>query len=290
MNNPKVCVVMPVYNGASTIEFALKSLLAQTYKNWICVIVNDGSNDNTKQILDSLLDPRFKVYHLPKNMGRGYARQFALEHAEGDFLTYLDADDFFHTEKIEKQVSILLKDNDLDLVSTEVLIFGNNYEPTGKRVKKNKSKTYFKMGDKLPISMATAMIKIEKAKKIVYNSNLNASEDIDYFSRYLDGGYYIQIAQPYYYYFVSEKNTPYKKILSYTFQEIKRGYFIVFDYKKIYGFKVLFKGIIKWLIYAVALPIMGENFFLKRRNVDISIHDKKTYNNEFFNIKNTILS
>ena len=56
-NNPKVCVLMPVYSGAATIELALKSLVAQSYTNWICVIVNDGSKDGTKEILDSLKQP-----------------------------------------------------------------------------------------------------------------------------------------------------------------------------------------------------------------------------------------
>lgn len=276
-NNPKVCVLMPVYNGATTIELALKSLLAQTYTNWICVIVNDGSKDGTKEILDSLKDTRFKVYHLPKNRGRGYARQFALEHAEGDYLTYLDADDFYHVNKIEVQVRAMMKDVSLNLVATEVLVYAENLEVVGKRVKKSNLKTYYKLGDCLPISMPTAMIKLRRACEISYNEKLDAGEDLDFLSRYLDEGYYMHIPYPYYFYYVSNKNTPYKKILHYTAHDIKRGFYMFKGNARKAALKVIIKGMMKWSGYALLLPILGESFFLKRRNSPISLEEKDMY-------------
>lgn len=170
MENPKVCVVMPVYNGESTIELALKSLVAQSYKNWICVIVNDGSNDNTKEILNSLSDPRFRVYNLPNNMGRGYARQFALDHAEGDYLAYLDADDFYHKDKLRLQVDVLESDSDICLVATGLLAFGNSYHPINTRglFDLKKSKRFVDRGV-LNIVMPSAMIRLKQAKIISYN-------------------------------------------------------------------------------------------------------------------------
>lgn len=285
MRNPKVCVVMPVYNGAATIQLALKSLIAQSYSNWICVIVNDGSIDNTKEILDSLSDSRFIVYHLPENRGRGNARQFALEHAEGDFLTYLDADDFFHTEKIKTQVDILMKDSQLDLVATEVLIYDDNYKAVGKRVKSNCQRTFFKTGDSLQISMATSMIRLQKAQTFQYNNKLDAGEDIDFFTRYLNGGYYLHIPYPYYYYYVSSSNTSYRKILHYTGEEIKRGLFLMTSKTKL-GLRVLMKSCIKWVLYAFLLPILGEDFFLRRRNTAISDSERIEYKEQFDKVTN----
>lgn len=275
-NNPKVCVAMPVYNGAATIELALKSLLAQTYENWHCVIVNDGSNDGTKEILDGLHDSRFKVYHLAKNMGRGYARQYALEHAEGDYLTYLDADDFYHVDKINRQVELMIHDDLLDLVATEVLVYDDHFCAVGKRIKKNQQRTFYKLGEPLPISMPTAMIELKRAKGISYNRNLNAGEDLDFLSRYLDKGYYIHVSYPYYFYYVSNKNTPYKKILHYTAHEIKRGAFM-FGKLKFSALRIMAKASVKWILYALLLPVLGENFFLRRRNVPISGEEKKMF-------------
>ena len=276
-NNPKVCVVMPVYNGAATIELALKSLLAQSYTNWECVIVNDGSKDGTKEILDGLHDPRFKVYHLPKNMGRGYARQYALEHAEGDYLTYLDADDFFHVAKINSQVELMVRDDLLDLVATEVLVYDDHFCAVGKRIKKNQLRTFYKLGEPLPISMHTAMIKLKRAKGISYNRKLDAGEDLDFLSRYLDKGYYIHVPYSYYFYYVSNKNTPYKKILHYTAHELKRGMFMFKGGLKLPALRIMAKASVKWILYALLLPVLGENFFLKRRNLPISGEEKKMF-------------
>ena len=242
MSDPKVCVVMPVYNGASTIELALKSLIAQTYKNWVCIIVNDGSKDNTKQILDSLLDPRFKVYHLPQNMGRGYARQFALEHAEGDYLAYLDADDFYNKEKLKLQVEILESDDDIYLVSSGLLAFGNNYEPINTRGLYNikKSEKFINRGV-LNVVLPSAMVRLKQAKDFKYNDNLNAGEDLDYFSRYLDGKYYSNINKVLLYYYVGP--TTYKKILQYSYNEILRGWYMLNNKFKV-GMRVFILSIV----------------------------------------------
>ena len=77
--------------------------------------------------MDSLTERRFKIIHLPENRGRGYARQIALENAEGCYLTYLDADDFFHPNKIELQVTILDKYQDVFLVSCGQGTYDNEY-------------------------------------------------------------------------------------------------------------------------------------------------------------------
>ena len=130
MNNndrPKVCIIMPVFNGANTIKFALASILRQSYENWTCVIVNDGSTDETKSILDSIKDTRFHIYHLDRNRGRGYARDVALNHSEGKYLTYLDADDMMHKDKIKQQIDYLEKYNDIWMVGCGYTTFDNNY-------------------------------------------------------------------------------------------------------------------------------------------------------------------
>ena len=68
---PLVCIIMPVYNVENTILYALNSIVRQTYENWICVIVNDGSTDRTKEILDTIEDKRFKIVHLSHNCEKG---------------------------------------------------------------------------------------------------------------------------------------------------------------------------------------------------------------------------
>ena len=90
-NQPsEVCVIMPVYNGAKTIELAIKSLLCQTYTQWNCVIVNDGSKDNTKLVVEQYSNVQLISYS--KNKGKTFAVMTGLSRAKGNIIMLLDAD------------------------------------------------------------------------------------------------------------------------------------------------------------------------------------------------------
>lgn len=271
---PKVCVIMPVYNGEKTIKRALTSLLMQTYTNWECVVVNDGSTDGTQAILDGLTDPRFKVFSLPKNVGRGAARQVCLSHADGEFLTYLDADDFYHKEKIRLQVETFESDPQIDLVSCGMLVFDDNNEPINIRGDKYHKITHFCDGDNLRVIPVCSMIKLPKALTIQYNSFLNAGEDVDYFSRYLDGGTLVSLAEILHYYYVG--TTTYNKVLSYTYNDLKRGIYLA-KRRLSSGIKLVVSASAKLFIYAVLIPILGVDFFLKKRGHACSEEEIKQY-------------
>lgn len=134
--------------------------------------------------------------------------------------------------------------------------------------------------------MPTAMIKLKKAVKISYNQNLDAGEDVDFLSRYLNNGHYKHMPYPYYFYYVSNKNTPYKKILHYTAHNVKRGIYMLGNASVMSALKVIIKASFKWILYAVLLPILGENFFLRRRNVPISEEEKTMFEQQLAIINN----
>lgn len=261
--SPKVCVVMPVYNGAKTIELAIKSLLLQTYSNWNCVIVNDGSNDGTKEILDEINDKRFKIIHLDKNKGRGYSRQVCLENAVGEFLTFLDADDFIHSQKIEKQVSVFISNPDIRLVSCGQGSFDNTYIMKSIRGVKNKGKIQHKVGDEVVFIPVTSMIYLNDSMSIKYNSKLNASEDVDFLSRYLGNNFFYNINEVYYYYYEYE-SVSYFKVLEYSYYNFIR---IALQFTK-EPFRVFIHlniSLFKTFVYLLFMPILGVDFFIKRR-------------------------
>ncbi|WP_446787901.1 glycosyltransferase family 2 protein [Macellibacteroides fermentans] len=260
---PLVSVIMPVYNGEKTIKLAINSLLNQTYKNWICIIVNDGSTDGTKSILDSINDSRFKIIHLQKNVGRGAARQVALDNAVGDYLAYLDADDFYHFSKLERQVNTFTENPNLDLVGTKLLSFDENYKAmTIRGVVFSKPKLH-KNGNNLILAMPTSMIRLDEAKKIKYNPVLNASEDLDYFSKYLDGKFYFVLDDILLYYLISDTTT-YKKILEYTSFEILRGFYLLKN-NFLISMKIILLASAKYFIYLILIPILGTKFFINKR-------------------------
>lgn len=264
MKNPLVSVIMPVYNGSKTLQIALNSLLNQTYDNWICVIVNDGSTDNTQLILDNLTDNRFKIIHLSENRGRGYARQVALENSVGDYLTYLDADDFYHPDKLSRQVEVLASNDDLFLVACAQLSFDSEYNVLSVRGFKYSGVFTYMFGDTMKFIPVTSMIRLSEAKKVHYNSKLNAAEDVDYFSHYLHGRKFFIINEILFYY--SEYDSiSYSKIIMYNYHVVKSICYIRRELPIYVFIKRLLSALMKLFIVTLIFPFVNKNSFIKRR-------------------------
>jgi len=109
-----VSIITPTYNAEKYIRETLLSVTNQSYQNWEMILTDDASTDNTIAIVEefALKDNRIKFFKLPENRGNGYARNAALEKANGKYIAYLDADDLWFPEKLEKQIQFL-KTNDL---------------------------------------------------------------------------------------------------------------------------------------------------------------------------------
>lgn len=121
--NPLISVIVPCYNQAQYLSEALQSVLEQSYTNWECIIVNDGSPDNTHQVAKEWLvkDSRFK-YIQKNNGGLSSARNAGIESAMGEFIQFLDCDDIIEIEKFSVQIKIFEK-----LQNVDVLISGYRY-------------------------------------------------------------------------------------------------------------------------------------------------------------------
>lgn len=124
MNNKLVSIIIPCYNQARYLPEALQSVLTQTYSDWECIIVNDGSTDNTEDVAKewTLKDKRFK-YINKKNGGLSSARNAGLLMADGEYIQLLDSDDLLESDKIKHQVEFLYV-NDKKI---EVVISGYRY-------------------------------------------------------------------------------------------------------------------------------------------------------------------
>lgn len=104
-----VSVVIPSYNRAHCIERAVRSVLDQAYKNIEVIVVDDGSEDNTRDILNAIGDPRLR-YVYQDNQGACAARNRGVELARGKYVAFHDSDDLWHSTKLEKQVAVLDRD------------------------------------------------------------------------------------------------------------------------------------------------------------------------------------
>lgn len=108
-----VSIIMPAYNAEKYIEEAIQSVLKQTYTNWELIIVNDCSTDKTEQIAKKHQeqDKRIKLHSLPENQGVANARNIVLQNAVGRYIAFLDSDDMWVPEKLEKQLKFMKVNN-----------------------------------------------------------------------------------------------------------------------------------------------------------------------------------
>jgi glycosyltransferase involved in cell wall biosynthesis len=282
-NKPQVAVMLPVFNAEDTLSLAISSLIHQTYPYWKCYVVNDGSTDGTKQMLNHIEDARFVITHLKENGGRPFARQAALEMAEGKYMAMLDADDFYHPDKLQIQVQYLENHSDVALLSCGMGSFKTVKEGI-KRVRGNESSepVLFKIGDKLQSPQASSMLILDTAQKTGYDLRLKYGQDMDFLSRYLHNKKYTSIGSVLYFYSEFESVSD-KKLLKTRWYNLL-SYLALFPNAPIkISFSIL-NSLIKWFLTLLTLPFVGTEYFVEHRGKAV----KPKMNTEFQNILNEL--
>lgn len=114
-----VSIIMPSYNCENIIKKSIDSVLKQTYKNWELIIVDDCSTDNTESVIKEYASKHSNIYFfkLEHNSGAAEARNKAISESKGEYIAFLDSDDSWYTEKLEKQIKFM-KNNSIDFCAT----------------------------------------------------------------------------------------------------------------------------------------------------------------------------
>ena len=164
--------------------------MMQTYENWECILVDDGSEDNPREIVDALHDPRLKYFRLHKNMGRGFARAAALEHARGELVAMLDADDWMFPNRLGAQVALLESFPEARLVDSAVAVVDGANELRGvirsvagaEPTLQGPLRTLWR----IPVAaFASCMVRGNAARKAGFDPLLRWAEDQDFLFRAL---------------------------------------------------------------------------------------------------------
>jgi glycosyltransferase involved in cell wall biosynthesis len=121
---PLVSVLMPVYNAGKFLHDAVQSVLCQTVGDLELIVVDDGSTDNGLELLREFSDPRIRLVRHDKNRGLAAARNTCLDAASGEYVAWLDADDFCHRSRLQEQLKLFGRDSRLGLCGTWVRTFG----------------------------------------------------------------------------------------------------------------------------------------------------------------------
>lgn len=185
---PLISVIIPAYNKGDIIKETIDSALAQTYSNIEVILVDDGSTDNTAVVVKSIKDERLRYYYQPNSGLPAKPRNKGVELSTGEYVAFLDHDDLWMKDKLEKQMSIIEKDPKIALVSTNAYYILNENKTNTSFIQGLRS-GYFNDKDFLPeiyVILSTTLVR----KSAFLNmggfnesSDLKAIEDYDLWLR-----------------------------------------------------------------------------------------------------------
>lgn len=183
-NQPLVSIIIPTYNKEEYIKKALESVLNQTYKEIEVIVIDDGSIDNTQEIVKSFNNTRI-IYIWQENKGAAAARNTGIKKAQGKYIAFLDSDDLWLKEKLEKQVRFLEENPEMGLLGTGCYQINYKREIMGKKIFPTKNKVLQGILIKYnPFIQSSVMVRKEVFDKIdSYDESFSQSEDYELWLR-----------------------------------------------------------------------------------------------------------
>lgn len=174
---PFFSVTLTTYNRAKLLQRALDSLMAQTETNWEAIIIDDGSTDDTRSLIDTYLhNGRLVRYIYQKNAGYAMAKNTGIFHSKGKFITFLDSDDEYLPHHLESRKAILMRYPETDFLYGGVEVIGNQFVPDR-----------FNYNKMIPLSECviggTFFIRRQIAVTLNGFSNTPMGSDADFFER-----------------------------------------------------------------------------------------------------------
>jgi len=214
-NYPLISIIMNCHNGEIFLKESINSVINQTYKNWELIFWDNFSNDRSKEILLKFSDNRIKYYCAEKFTPLYEARNLAIKKASGEFISFLDTDDWWSSTKIEKQVEFFLKNKNLDVVYTNYYFFYNKTKT--KKIISKKNLPEGKITRELLNNYNIGGILTALCKKKIFQTKQFISQyeiigDFDFFVDVSLNNFFGCIQEPLAYYRAHGSNTSLKKI------------------------------------------------------------------------------
>ncbi len=177
MEAPLVSIIIPIYNSEKFLEAALTSVQNQTYSNWELILIDDASTDSSAQVAREfyLEDQRITYERLPENQGTAVCRNRGIAMAKGDFIAFLDSDDFWLPDKLELQVDFMQR-HDCDVSYTNYLLIDEEGNSLHRRVVAMPKLSYKKQMRNNYIGNLTGMYRSKTIGK-VFSPKLRKRQD-----------------------------------------------------------------------------------------------------------------
>ena len=187
-----ISIIVPVYNAEKFIRETMDCVIAQTYPCWELLLVEDGSRDNSVEIIKTYIrdsgEKRIRLICQPENMGAAKARNRGLQEAKGRYIAYLDADDLWLPEKLEHELAFI-REKDAAFVFTGYEFADENGKGTGKIVHVPETLNYRQALSNTTIFTTTVMFDTQKISKELLEMPVIKSEDTALWWKVLRNGY-----------------------------------------------------------------------------------------------------
>ena len=195
MSNPKISVIIPVYNAESTLRRCVDSVLAQTFTDFECILINDGSKDKSGEICDEYAarDSRIRVFH-KENGGPSAARNFGLNQAKGQYVIFQDADDYLLDINVYLKLITYAVQNNLDILRFDYSIVDKDGNLNMQKSLDKKAHLYRSVFSPAVLVheafcgewfTVLCLIKSTVIGNVRFNQNLTFLEDMDFYARLL---------------------------------------------------------------------------------------------------------
>lgn len=186
--NPLISIIIPTYNRADIISETLDSILNQTYQNWECIVVDDGSTDATADVMNGYLqkDSRFKYCHRPQDRraGGNGARNYGFEICRGDYVQWFDSDDIMFSRYLEARIALFMDHCNLDVAFCAFSYFdvrGVQNRISNKQFSGDIIEDF--VDDKILLGPQAYLLKKKILKNIQFDEKLKRAQDADFFFR-----------------------------------------------------------------------------------------------------------
>lgn len=227
----KVSVIMNCYNGERFLREAIDSVYAQTYRDWEIILWDDESMDNTQEIAISY-DDRLKYFRGKKSVSLGQARNWALDKASCEYIAFLDQDDIWLPQKLEKQIYVLESTPGIDFVYSNYFTRKNNREWLNFRTRQPTGYVFEQFLYFYPVGILTTLIRRNVLNRLesYFDENLHICEEFDLFMRILYKSKAMYIEEPLAIYRIHHDMSSIKIIdryydeWNYSMEKLKRSY------------------------------------------------------------------
>ena len=205
MNSPAISIVLPVYNSGQYLAETINSLLAQTFTDFELIIIDDGSTDNSTEIISGYADKRIRLLRNERNFGLIYTLNKGVELAKGKYIARIDGDDICAPDRLERQLYYFQQDPSVAVVASTVTFIDASGAETGTWPLDRETTTSRQIKNRMPwencIAHPSVMIDTAVARTYHYSTSQLHAEDYDLWLRLLADGQKIEkISEPLLYY------------------------------------------------------------------------------------------